>query len=222
MKRSPLDFDISVSASKRKTMRARAASGEISSSRRRCEWDGCEHPGQYRAPHSRERLNEYRWFCLEHVREYNRRWNYYKDMSETEIARSMLADQLWERPTWSLGKQPDFVRAATGPHSDGEVWKRFGMSDPFEVLGEKATINPGSGKAARDARERTLPKLVRRALTVLDLDPFVTRREIRLRYKELVKRFHPDRNGGDRSEEARLQEVIWAWEQLKSCPAFRD
>ena len=215
-------MDVSVSATKRKTTRARGMSGEVSSSTRQCEWDGCEKPGNYRAPRSRDHLNEFRWFCLDHVREYNSRWNYYENMTEDEITRSVASDQLWGRPTWKLGKEPAHVRAASGPHADGEAWKRFGMNDPLEVLGENATLNPGEHKSAREARERLLPKLVKRALTVMDLDALATRKEIRSRYKELVKRFHPDQNGGDRSEEARLQEVLWAWDQLKNCDAFKD
>ena len=96
------------------------------------------------------------------------------------------------------------------------------MTDPLEALGEKATLNPGERGQARQARERLLPKAVRRALDIMQLDALATKTEIRLRYKELVKRFHPDQNGGDRSEEARLRDVLWAWDQLKSNESFRD
>ena len=222
-KRSPLEFDISVSGAKKKTGRARGMTGEIASSKQVCEWDGCEKQGKYRAPRSRERLNEYRWFCLEHVREYNSRWNFYENMSEDEITESMQSDQLWGRPTWKLGKQPGYATAGTGgPHSDGNAFKRLGMTDPLEALGEKATLNPGERAQAKEVRERLLPKSVRRALDVMQLDALATKTEIRLRYKELVKRYHPDQNGGDRSEEARLREVLWAWDQLKSNDSFRD
>lgn len=220
-KRPPLNFDISVSAAKRKAQRSRGMTGEIAASARGCEWDGCDKPGQYRAPRSRERLNEFRWFCLEHVREYNSRWNFYENMTEDEITASMASDQLWGRPTWKLGKGY-FAGGSPNPHVDGQAFKRLGLDDPLEALGEKATLNPGERAQAREARERMLPKTVRKALTIMELDALATKTDIRLRYKELVKRYHPDQNGGDRSEEARLREVLWAWDQLKSNDRFRD
>ncbi len=221
-KRKPLDFDISVSASKKKSSRVRGMTGEVSSSRKNCEWDGCEKAGVYRAPRSRERLNEFRWFCLDHVREYNSRWNFYENMSEDEITESMASDQLWGRPTWKLGKAPAHATGTGGPHTDGQAFKRLGLDDPLDALGETATLNPGTRDEARVARERLLPKAVKRALAIMQLDALATKTEIRLRYKELVKRYHPDQNGGDRSEEARLREVLWAWDQLKSNESFKD
>lgn len=221
-KRSPLNIDISVSAAKRKAQRTRGMTGEVGSSARRCEWEGCEKPGLYRAPRSREHLNEFRWFCLEHVREYNSRWNFYENMTEEEISASMASDQLWGRPTWKLGKGAEEGGGPPNPHVDGQAFKRLGLDDPLEALGEKATLNPGERAQAREARERTLPKTIRKALTIMELDALATKTDIRLRYKELVKRYHPDQNGGDRSEEARLREVLWAWDQLKAYDRFRD
>ncbi len=220
-RRTPLEFDLSVSSAKKKSSRKRGMSGEIGAGARECEWEGCEGKGAYRAPKSRDHLDEFRWFCLDHVREYNRRWNFYENMAEDEIQENMRSDQLWGRPTWKLGKAPGYAGPA-GPHSDGEAWRRFGFEGPLEVLGDKGTLNPGSRQAEREMRARRLPESVRKALDVLDLDVLTTRKEIRARYKELVKRFHPDQNGGDRSEEARLAEVLRAWESLKSNPMFKD
>ncbi|MEO1329578.1 MAG: J domain-containing protein [Pseudomonadota bacterium] len=219
-RRSPLEFDVSVSAAKQKSARKRGMTGRVETSKRLCEWEGCEKHGAYRAPRSRDNVNDFRWFCLDHVREYNSRWNYYADMTEDEIAASMQSDQLWGRPTWTLGKGPRASWIAS-PHLDGEAWKRFGFDDPLQVLGENATLNPGAREDAKAARARLLPQAVRRALDVMELDSLATREQIRLRYKELVKRYHPDQNGGDRSEEARLREVLWAWDQLKNHEAFK-
>lgn len=216
-KRSPLYKDISVSADKRRRARDRGMSGAVGSGERMCEWAGCTQKAAYRAPKSPQALDEFRWFCLEHVRLYNSRWNYYRDMTEEEIVASQRTDQLWGRQTWRLGKG----QGASGePHADGEAWRRFGFEDPLDVLGEKATLNPGERNA--EARARLLPKATRRALEVMKLDVDVTRRDIRLRYKELVKRYHPDQNGGDRSEEDRLREVLQAWDTLKNDPSFSD
>lgn len=219
-RRSPLEFDVSVSAAKRRTTRKRGMTGQVETSTRPCEWDGCDKPGAYRAPKSRDNINEFRWFCLEHVREYNSRWNYYADMDENEIADSMRSDALWGRQTWALGKGPKAAWIAS-PHLDGEAWKRFGFDDPLDVLGGNATLNPGGRTEAQEARARLLPQAVRKALSIMELDAMATKEQIRLRYKELVKRFHPDQNGGDRSEESRLRDVLWAWDQLKGHEAFK-
>lgn len=220
-RRRSLDFDISVSATKKRGGRTRGMSGAVDGASRLCEWEGCEKPAAYRAPKSREALDEFRWFCLDHVREYNKNWNYYAEMSEDEIADSMERDRAWGRPTWKLGAGKDGKNGGE-PHADGEAWRRFGFEDPMQVLGEKGTMNPGAREHHRQVRDRMLPKALRRALDVMELDSLASKQDIRLRYKELVKRYHPDQNGGDRSEEARLREVLWAWDQLKSSDAFPD
>ncbi|MCI4664794.1 MAG: J domain-containing protein [Neomegalonema sp.] len=217
-KRSPLFTDISVSADKRRRSKDRGMSGAVSSGPRGCEWPGCEEKAAYRAPKSPENLNEFRWFCLEHVRLYNSRWNYYKNMSEEEIVESQRTDKMWGRKTWRLGRPG----ASEGgePHADGQAWRRFGFEDPHDVLGDKATLNPGDRSA--EVRARLLPKATLKALKTMSLEVTATRQEIRLRYKELVKRFHPDQNGGDRSEEHRLREVLAAWEILKNDSSFSE
>ena len=50
----------------------------------------------------------------------------------------------------------------------------------------------------------------------------MTKPEIRKAYKALIKVLHPDMKGGDRSDEDRLQEVMWAWDQIKDSRSFKD
>ena len=50
-----------------------------------CDHVNCNKVAEHRAPKSRENLREYYWFCLEHVREYNKSWNYFEDMSEEQL-----------------------------------------------------------------------------------------------------------------------------------------
>ena len=222
MNRHPLDFDISVSADKRRRMRRRGFSGAFESSQRACEWEGCSNKGDHRAPAAPDRLNQFRWFCSEHIRAYNKQWDFYSGMSPDEIETARRADQLWGRPTWRLqGRKASGVHAH--PHAEGRAWERFGFKDPFEVLGENATINPGDAldRDERRKRRRLLPKADLKALEAMGLDETATRDSIRLRYKELVKQLHPDMNGGDRSEEERLRKVITAWGHLKKSAAFK-
>jgi curved DNA-binding protein CbpA len=216
--RSPLDYDVSVSADKRRRQRRRGMSGAFETSTRVCEAEGCARAGLYRAPKSPENLNEFHWFCLDHVREYNRAWNYFENRTDEEIEAYLNANP-WGRPTWRFGQgaKPD---AAANGHAEGMAWSRLGFRDPFEVLGENATLNPGERRDPSERPRRRLPANERRALDVLGAEDVETRAEIRKRYKALVKDLHPDMNGGKRDEEARLTEVLWAWEQIKDSRNF--
>ena len=219
--RSPLDYDISVTADKRRRSRLRGMSGAVENSTKTCEWPGCEKKGAYRAPSSPEDLSEYRWFCLDHVRMYNRAWNFFEGWSEDELDAQVRADRTWERPTWTLKDGPK-KPGPTGPHSDGKAWSRWGFSDPMDVLGESATQNPGAGQERRK-RFRRMTRDEERAMDTLGLGHEVeSRAEVRNRYRELVKDLHPDMNGGARGDEARLGRVIRAWDILKRSRSFRD
>jgi DnaJ-domain-containing protein 1 len=214
---SPFEFDISVSADKRRRTRARGMSGAVESSARRCDKPGCAKPGKYRAPKSRDQLDDYWWFCLDHVREYNQRWNFFEGSSDEELERQFAADRVWERPT-----RPLRDTVGQSPHAEGRAWARFGLNDPMDLLGDKATLNPAAARAEASRLERRLPPTERRALEILDAREMKTKAEIRKQYKTLVKDLHPDMNAGRRDDEARLAEVVWAWEQIKASRVVPD
>ncbi|QIE54595.1 J domain-containing protein [Pikeienuella piscinae] len=218
--RSPLDYDISVTADKRRRARTRGLSGEIASEARKCDWSGCSNPGLFRAPKSREELNEYRWFCQAHIRDFNKSWNYYEGWSEAALDSQRRAEFAWERPTWRLGQRPIRPDGAPG-HADGRAWARWGFQDPLEVLGENATINPGGAAEAARRRTRLLPKNEQSALEILGCTPDTPKTDIRRRYRALVKDLHPDMKGGAREDEDRLRDVVWAWDQIKGSRSFR-
>lgn len=208
-KDDPFGFDISVSGSKKKNPRGRRGmSGAFETSTRRCDNPGCEEHGQYRAPKSPDSLDEYFWFCKEHVREYNLKWNFFETATEQELQDQMDRDRVWERPTKPFGKKSEEQRA----------WARLGVDDPHQVLGENATRNPGK----RVTGSRKLPPTERRAVDILEVTDSATKAEIRKAYKALIKVLHPDMNGGDRSQEEQLSEVVWAWDQIKSSRNFRE
>jgi hypothetical protein len=163
MRRSPFDFDISVTADKKRRARGRGFSGAVETSSRKCDRAGCDRPGQFRAPKSPDHLDEFRWFCLDHVREYNLKWNFFESYSDADLERQFAADRVWGRATQPLG---DRNGRGTQPHAEGRAWQRFGFDDPMELLGDKATLNPGSERAARARRQ--LPASERRALEILD------------------------------------------------------
>jgi hypothetical protein len=214
---TPFDFDISVSADKRRRARGRGASGAVESSSRTCAKPGCDRPGKFRAPMSPDRLDEFLWFCLDHVREYNLKWNFFQNQSDEDLEKQFAADRVWGRSTRPFREAP-----GSQPHAEGRAWQRFGFDDPLELLGEKGTLNPGAERGPSARPQRRLPPTERRALDILDAQDTQTKAEIRKIYKALVKDLHPDMNGGKRDDEARLTEVVWAWEQIKASRSFPD
>ena len=207
--RSPFEFDMRVSSDKkRRTRGKRGMSGAIETSTRVCDHPDCKEPGQYRAPKSPDQLDEYFWFCRDHVREYNLKWNFFSGQTEEEFQKLTDSDRVWNRETKPFGR----------PDGEARAWQRLGVEDPMEILGEKATRNPGKPGAAT----RKLPPTERKALEILEARDTWTRIEIRKQYKSLVKDLHPDMNGGNRADEERLQEVVWAWDQIKESRFFRD
>ncbi len=205
----PFEFDIRVSSDKkrRKTGR-RGMSGAFETSTRACEYPGCKESGVYRAPKSPDLLDEFFWFCKEHIREYNLKWNFFEGTSDDEFQKFLDKDRVWGRETKPFSQK-----------DDGRAWQRLGVDDPIEILGEKATQNPGKVAVLST---RKLPSTERKALEILDARDTWTRTEIRKQYKSLVKDLHPDMNGGNRDDEGRLQEVVWAWDQIKESRHFRD
>ena len=212
MDRKPLfDFDIRASADKKKRARARRGmSGAWETSVRQCEHPGCDEAGQYRCPKSPDQLNLYLWFCKDHAREYNLKWNYFEGQTEAEMMDAMERDRIWGRATKPMGTRDERL-----------AWERLGIEDPHQVLGDNATRNPGKRPTGSGAT-RKLPPTERKALEILDARDTWTRAEIRKQYKSLVKDLHPDRNAGARADEERLQEVVWAWDQIKDSRNFQD
>lgn len=212
MDRKPLfDFDIRASVDKKKRARGRRGmSGAWETSVRNCEHEGCDEPGQYRCPKSPDQLNVYLWFCKDHAREYNLKWNYFEGQTEAEMLESMERDRVGARATEKpLGRDDERL-----------AWQRLGIEDPHQVLGANATRNPA--RANPNGATRKLPPTERKAVEILDARDTWTKSEIRKQYKSLVKDLHPDRNAGGRADEERLQEVVWAWEQIKDSRSFRD
>ncbi|WP_343082212.1 J domain-containing protein [Ostreiculturibacter nitratireducens] len=205
----PFGFDISAKTDKARRQKGRRGmSGAFETSTRECDHAGCTEAGQYRAPKSPDNLDDYYWFCRDHVREYNLKWNFFQGTTEEEFQDFIDKDRVWGRPTKPFGKKGEEDRA----------WSRLGVDDPLQILGANGTQNPGKSSGVT----RKLPPTERKAIEILEARDHWTRTEIRKQYKSLVKDLHPDMNGGDRSDEDRLQEVVWAWDQIKDSRNFRD
>lgn len=181
--------------------------GRVEGQERLCSHPGCEESGEFRAPADRRSSfdgpGDWRWLCLDHVREFNDSYNYFAGMSPDEIDAAQTPYGGWERQT----------RAFSVNGSPPPRWADF--TDPLDAIGARFRHAP---QARKDGRE--LSEADRKSLRVLGLGTDADRKALRTRYAELVRRYHPDRNGGDRSHEKALQAVIEAYTQLRSRPAF--
>lgn len=159
---------------------------------------GCTADGGYRAPRSRETLNQYWWFCLEHVRAYNASWDFYKGMSPAQIEAQLRADTAWQRPSWPLGR----IGGGTVPEDM--------LNDPLSIL-SALHQKPRRSQAQSDKA----PPEVREPLATLGLGWPITMEQLKARYHELAKRHHPDANNGDRGAEERLKTINLAYATLR-------
>lgn len=176
-----------------------------------CEWKDCKEPGTHRAPKGRRHEGQFFRFCLGHVREYNKSYNYFAGMPDDDVAAYQRSATTGHRPTWTIGAR-DGTAAPPKPGGGQYSWAEA-FVDPFGVFGggyRQKTANP-------EPERRPLKNLEKRSFAALDLEGWEDASEIKARYKTLVKRLHPDANGGDRSSEDRLRQIIQAYHYLKSA-----
>jgi len=172
-----------------------------------CEWPGCAAAGAYRAPKGRRAEGQYHSFCLDHVKDYNRTYNYFAGMDDDDIAGFQKSAATGHRPTWKLGQNS--WAEFNGGKLRSSAFRRAAR-DPFDLLG-------GEAAAAEQPRKRMVRSLERKALDTLGLEESATADQIKTQYKLLVKRFHPDANGGSRAMEDRFREIIQAYDLLRAA-----
>ena len=181
-----------------------------------CEASGCEAAGEYRAPGERasgsDGPGDWRWLCLEHVREFNARYDWFAGMTADEILEAQSPIAGWSTETRA------FRNAGMGTATPR--WADF--DDPLDAIGARASEirRRAEGRRASWAGEARFSAREREALSAMGLGPATDRHDLRKRYSTLVRRYHPDRNGGDRSHEAKLQRVIEAYQLLRKAGAF--
>lgn len=175
-----------------------------------CEMPGCDKPGPHKSPKSRENLREHRWLCMGHARWVNENWNFFEGMSEAEVSKFQRDALTGHRPTWKLKD-----RHSTPWQMRAEKARFAGRTQDTYAVFEDGAAARVSSDAKAGTRQRILGKLQTDALTALGLTAEASLNDVKRRYKELVKRYHPDVNGGDRSAEERLAQVIRAYGVLK-------
>ncbi len=196
-------------------MRPNRFHGRIENTGRGCDAPGCVEAGEFRAPGSRgpsfDGPGDWRWFCLDHVRAFNAGYDFFEGMSADEILDA-------QSPVFGWKNQ---ARAYSGL-SNGPRWADY--EDPLDAIAARARGIRGDRERQwtqdAEARQRGLSARDRRAMDELGLGYDADRHALRKRYSELVRRFHPDRNGGDRTHEAQLQRVVSAYQHLRKAKRF--
>jgi hypothetical protein len=177
-----------------------------------CEWRGCKEPGLYPAPRGRGLEGQYHRFCLDHVREYNKSYNYFAGLPDEDVIKHQKDDTIGHRPTWSLGVNSWARNRRPGNGArPGGFAHSFTTDDKFGLFAERATVKP------KNEPERPLKRLEKKCLRQLNLEDSATKSDIKARFKELVKRLHPDHNQGNRASEDKLREVIQAYNYLRQA-----
>jgi hypothetical protein len=179
--------------------------GRVEGARDRCAVPGCREPGEFKAPLQPADFDgpgAWRFLCLEHVREHNAKYNFFNGMSPEEISEAQTPYAGWDRATRA------FAHSGSDP---APTWSNF--ADPLDAI---------SGRFRRPRQPETsrFTRGEQRALSILGLGEDADLKSVRNSYSKLVRRFHPDRNGGDRSHEGRLREVIEAYQTLRKAAAF--
>lgn len=167
---------------------------------RPCAVSKCPEPGEHKAPKSRLHHGEYQYLCLNHIREFNRAWDYFEGWSREQIESFMHSVVHGHRPTWKIGARPKFTSES--------------LRDSFyKMLGEK----PPEG--ARSAALR-MKRKEREALAVLDLEPGASALMVKSQYKKLVKKYHPDVNKGDKKSEEAFKSIAAAYTLLSKSYGY--
>lgn len=169
-----------------------------------CAWPGCSAAGAHRAPRGRQFEGQYLNLCLEHVREYNKDYNFFQGLDDAAVSSFQKDAVTGHRPTWRLGEN-SWAAGRTGKSG-----VRHNHKDPFGLFGNAN----GATRSTRPAR--TVRNAELKALHCLGLEEGATSDQVKTRYKALVKRLHPDANGGSRDNEDKLKEVIQAYDYLCS------
>ena len=181
-----------------------APTGEQATLQRECDVKGCSEPGDYRAPKGRGKEGQYHHFCLQHVRDYNKSYNFFAGMTDDDVIAYQRDAIIGHRPTRPIGVRGSGSRV----RRDNAAYGKF-YDDPFGFFG-------GDGEThAPEPERRRISQAERDAFEIMGVEPDASKDAIKARYKTLVKRHHPDANQGDRSSEARLRSVINAYNVLR-------
>ena len=162
-----------------------------------CDWTNCKKSGKFKAPQEKDNSKNYKWLCEEHIKLFNNNWNYFEGMSQNEIENFIKSDITWHRPTQKFGSSDNFFNI---------LWNNA-LNDNFNLFkGEKIF---------RDSKYNRLNEKDKDAFKIMGLEINAEWLIIQKKFKTLVKKFHPDRNAGNKQFEDKLKKITLAYSHLK-------
>ena len=162
-----------------------------------CEWGNCEQSGDFKAPIEKDNSKNYRWLCEEHIKLFNKSWNYFEGMNQNEIENFIKSDITWHRPTQKFGSSDNFFNI---------LWNNA-LNDKFNFFKQENNINNLNGAKLYEKDKD--------ALRIMELELNSSWPIIQKRFKTLVKKFHPDKNAGNKQFEDKLKKITLAYSHLK-------
>ena len=162
-----------------------------------CEWSNCKESGEFKAPLEKDNSKNYRWLCEEHIKSFNKKWNYFNGMCQKEIEDFIKSDLTWHRPTQKFGSSDNFFSI---------LWNNT-LNDNFNFFKQEKNINSLSGKKLNEKDKD--------AFRIMGLEINEGWPIIQKKFKTLVKKFHPDRNAGNKQFEDKLKKITLAYSHLK-------
>lgn len=165
-----------------------------------CDMPGCKKSAEYRAPKSRHQLRDYYWFCFDHIREYNKNWDYFEGMNSIQIEEQLRSAAVWDKPSWKLGKL-----------GRKHLLNEQGFHDPLNLFQNKKT------KTDDNVRQKTnLPLELQESLQLLEINWPLSLHTLKKRYTKLARQYHPDINGGDTELEEKFKQINAAYSILRT------
>ena len=162
-----------------------------------CDYKNCKKIGKYKAPIDRDNSRKFRWLCLEHIKDFNKSWDYFRGMSDQQVCDFLKSDMTWHKPTQSFSSPDNFFNI---------LWRN--------TLGEGIDIR-NDKYLQKNYKEINFSKKDNDAFKIMELEVGEKWHKIQNQFKKLVKKYHPDMNSGNKKFEEKLKIITLAYTQLK-------
>ena len=163
-----------------------------------CDWNNCSKEGCYKAPKERDNSKNFRLLCLEHVKEFNKNWNYFSGMNDEQVTEFLRSDMTWHKPTQSFSSSDNFFKI---------LWNNVLKNEMDKSQFNKEFNNMNKFKFNHNDIK---------AFGILGVTVGLKWEKIQRKFKKLVKKFHPDMNAGNKKFEDKLKIITLAYTQLKN------
>ena len=161
-----------------------------------CEWQNCREAGKFKAPQERDNSKNYKLLCEKHIKLFNKNWNYFEGMDQAEIENFLKSDLTWHRPTQKFGSSDNFFNI---------LWNNA-LDDKFKLFKDEKIYEPNNIKLSEKDKD---------AFRIMELKFTANWKSIQAKFKMLVKKYHPDRNSGNKKFEDKLKKITLAYSHLK-------